>query len=80
LKETREPIHSTMRIRKVIKKDWSSKSKNANVSGSINAVVAANVNEPESNTSVSSHQRIVQRAGKTHLADEQKEGGIDEHK
>jgi hypothetical protein len=45
----------------------------------INAVVAVNVNEPHSRTSVSSRRRIVQRSGKT-IVDETEEGGSDEQR
>jgi hypothetical protein len=44
----------------------------------VNAVVAVNVNEPHSRTSVSSRRRIVQRSGKTIIDDETREGGSDE--
>jgi hypothetical protein len=44
----------------------------------VNAVVAVNVNEPHSRTSVSSRRRIVQRSGKTVIDDETREGGSDE--
>jgi hypothetical protein len=46
----------------------------------VNAVVAANVNEPHSRTSVSSRRRIVQRSGKTIIDDEIREGGNDEQR
>jgi hypothetical protein len=48
--------------------------------GSVNAAVAANVNEPGTRTSVSSHQRIVQRSGRRNAPGEQsKEGSMAEH-
>jgi hypothetical protein len=50
-----------------------------NVAKSINAVLAVNVNEPHSKTSVSSRRRIVQRNGKT-IVDEYEEGGSDEQR
>jgi hypothetical protein len=46
----------------------------------VNAVVAVNVNEPHSRTSVSSRRRIVQRSGKTIIDDEIREGGNDEQR
>ena len=45
----------------------------------INTVVALNINEPHSRTSVSSRRRIVQRSGKT-IVDETEEGGSDEQR
>jgi hypothetical protein len=48
------------------------------VARGVNAVVAVNINEPHSRTSVSSRRRIVQRSGKTIIDDETREGGSDE--
>lgn len=57
-----------MKIRKVIDKPFSHKDKNVEVAGAINAVVSADVNESGSaHTKVSSHQRIVQRNGRTEV-------------
>jgi len=39
----------------------------------VNAVVAANVNEPRQRTHVSSKQRIVQRNGRTEVSTEERE-------
>jgi hypothetical protein len=47
--------------------------------GSVNAAVSANVNESGTRTSVSSHQRIVQRSGRTRASGEKtKEGSMPE--
>ncbi len=51
-----------MRIRKVINEPIDVERDGVNIAGGVNAVVAANVNEPGSTTSVSSRQRIVQRS------------------
>lgn len=57
-----------MKINKVIRK----KLKGDSVAGGVNAVIAANINEPGStHTSVSSKQRIVQRNGKTIVHEEE---------
>jgi hypothetical protein len=54
-----------MKVRKVIRRELRHGEPGINVAGDVNAVVAANVNEPgESHTSVSSRQRIVQRSTK----------------
>lgn len=61
-----------MKIRKVIRRTLKDEGNDGvNVAGSINAVVSANVNEPGSqSTHVSSHQRIVQRNGRTEVWEE----------
>jgi hypothetical protein len=64
-----------MRFRKVVNKTVSEGDESSNVAGGINAVVAANINEPNSKMSVSSRQRrrIVQRSGKTIVNEESSE-------
>ncbi len=54
-----------MRIAREIRKRIRHESANANVVGDVNAVIAANVNEPGARTSTSSRSkvRIVQRSG-----------------
>jgi hypothetical protein len=64
-----------MKVRKVISRELKDERDgddgSVNVAGSINAVVAANVNEPGAQrTKVSSHQRIVQRNGRTEVVEE----------
>jgi hypothetical protein len=49
-----------------------------NVARAVDAVVAVNVNEPRSRTSVSSRRRIVQRSGETIIDHESRKGGSDE--
>ncbi|HVM00312.1 MAG TPA: hypothetical protein VM324_13555 [Egibacteraceae bacterium] len=57
-----------MRIRKVINKPIDVEREGARIAGAVNAVVAANVNEPGRSVSrVSSRQRIVQRNGRTEV-------------
>jgi len=61
-----------MKLRKVIQKRLRHEGRGANVAGSVNAVVSANVNEPGgAKTHVSSHQRIVQRSGRTEVFDDE---------
>lgn len=56
-----------MKVRKVFRKT----PEDGPVAGAINAVVSANVNEPGTqHTRVSSHQRIVQRNGRTEIFEE----------
>ena len=58
-------------MRKVIRRQVESSLDGIDVAGGINAVVAANVNEPgSSQTSVSSTQRIVQRSGRRQTSSE----------
>lgn len=60
-----------MKIRKQVTKYVLHSEDGVNVVGSINAAVAADVNEPgPSRTKVSSRQRIVQRNGKTEVFEE----------
>jgi hypothetical protein len=55
-----------MRLRKVIRKAIRQSGPGGEVAGSINAVVAANVDEPgPARTSVSSRQRVAQRGGRS---------------
>ena len=57
-----------MRFKKLISEPIDKEADGVHVTGGINAVVSANVNEPGSSvTSVSSKQRIVQRNGKTEV-------------
>jgi hypothetical protein len=52
-----------MRINKIINRRIRERLGNVDLAGDVNAVVAANVNEPSSTTSVSSRQTVVQRTG-----------------
>ena len=52
-----------MRIKKIINRRIRERLGNVDFAGDVNAVVAANVNEPSSTTSVSSRQTVVQRTG-----------------
>ena len=62
--------HERMKIRKLIQRR--AREGGSGVAGTVNAAVAANVNEPgRSHTSVSSKQRIVQRGGQTVVDEEQ---------
>jgi hypothetical protein len=55
-------------LRKVIRKRIQESRDGVNVAGSIDAVIAANVNEPgTTSTHVSSNTRIVQRDGRTEV-------------
>jgi len=63
-------------FRKAIQRHIRAQTDNVDLSADVNAVVAANINEPGSSTHVSSKQRIVQRSGKTAVAgDETGQGG-----
>jgi hypothetical protein len=53
----------SMKVRKVIRKRVRHESPGSQVNADINAVVAANVNEPGSRNVVRSRSRIVQRSG-----------------
>jgi hypothetical protein len=61
-------------FRRVIKKRIRRNKDGTQVAADVNAVVAANVNEPGSHTSVRSRQRIVQKQG-PRPKDEAPEGG-----
>ena len=54
-----------MKVRKVIRKRIRQQGKGSQVDADINAVVAANVNEPGSRNVVRSRSRIVQRSGRS---------------
>ena len=58
-----------MRIRRIVRKRIQRQSDGINFAGDLNAVIAANVNEPGSQTHVRtrSSNRIVQRNGKTEI-------------
>jgi hypothetical protein len=67
-----------MKVRKVIKRAVRRNEPGMNVASDVNAVLAANVNEPgSSHTEVSSKQRVVQRSTKDDQAEAGK-GGMDE--
>ena len=51
-----------MQIRRVIRREIAERREGVDVAGGINAVVAININEPDTTASVSSRQRIVQRS------------------
>ena len=50
-----------MNLRKVIDARIRRRAQGVDIAGDVNAVIAANVNEPGSSTSVSSKQTVVQR-------------------
>jgi len=52
-----------VRIKKIINRRIRERLGDVDFAGDVNAVVAANVNEPSSTTSVSSRQTVVQRTG-----------------
>jgi len=52
-----------MRISKIINRRVRERLGHVDFAGDVNAIVAANVNEPSSTTSVSSRQTVVQRTG-----------------
>jgi hypothetical protein len=52
-----------MNIKKVVQRRIRERIGDVDFAGDVNAVVAANVNEPSSTTSVSSRQTVVQRSG-----------------
>ena len=61
-----------MKINRVIRRKLKGDSEGQGIAGGVNAVIAANINEPgHSHTSVSSKQRIVQRGGKTIVHEEE---------
>jgi hypothetical protein len=55
-----------MRISKIINRRIRERLGNVDFASDVNAVVAANVNEPSSTTSVSSRRTVVQRSGTKH--------------
>ena len=68
-----------MKIRKVIQKQLRGAGEGKGTVGSVNAAIAANVNEPgHSHTHVSSKQRIVQRGGRTVVHEERTTEGRSE--
>ncbi len=61
-----------MKLRKIISKQIKRQGDGVNVAGDVNAVVAANVNEQSASTNAVSRRtrtRIVQRGGKTEVAE-----------
>jgi hypothetical protein len=61
-----------MKVRKVFGKRLRRQGRGANVAGDVSVVVSANVNEPGSAaTHVSRRERIVQRAGRTEVFDDE---------
>ena len=60
-----------MQINKIIRRRIRERLGDVDLAGDVNAVVAANVNEPSSTTHVSSRQTVVQRSGAK--ADKQRE-------
>lgn len=55
-----------MKVRRIIRRSFSRKTKGVNVAGGIDGVVVANVGEPgDTRISVRSHRRVVQRGGRT---------------
>jgi hypothetical protein len=63
-----------VKIRKIIRKRIRHNKDGVQIAGDINAVVAANVEEGDSRSHVSSHQRIVQRSGNAKKAEDEKGG------
>jgi hypothetical protein len=63
-----------MKIRKIIRKRIRHNKGGVQVAGDINAVIAANVDEGDSRSHVSNHQRIVQRSGNAKKAEDEKGG------
>jgi len=53
-----------MNIHKILQRRIRKRLGDVDFAGDVNAVVAANVNEPSSTTKVSSHQTVVRRSGK----------------
>jgi hypothetical protein len=53
-----------MNIKKIVQRRIRERLGDVDLAGDVNAVVAANVNEPSSTTSVSSRQTVVQRSGR----------------
>jgi hypothetical protein len=64
-----------MDVRKVVNRRIRHSRDGVDVVGDINAVIAANVNEPGGSSHVSSKQRIVQRNGETVVSEHTTEGG-----
>ena len=56
-----------MKLNKVIRRRFRERLRGVDVAGDLNAVIAANVNEPGSSTRVSSKQTVVQRSGRTEV-------------
>jgi hypothetical protein len=71
-----------MNLRKVISSRFRRHGGGVDVAGDVNAVVAANVNEPGGSTSVSSKQTVVQRSGRraSSEAEQKTSGGTEEGK
>jgi hypothetical protein len=67
-----------MNIRKVIRRRIRHQGKTAQVSGDVNAVIAANIGEEGGRTSTSSRQRIVQRASGKHAREKRETPPHDE--
>ena len=69
-----------MKIQKHVTRKVQHSEDGVNVAGTVNAAVAANVNEPgSSHTKVSSRQRIVQRNGETEVFEESHSFGDEQH-
>ena len=68
-----------MKINKVIQRKVRRDADRVNVAADLNATVAANVNEPRvRHTRVSSHQKVVQRNGRTLVSEQRVETSDDE--
>lgn len=65
---------AAMKFRRTIRREIDHEKDGVSVKGGVNAVIAMNVNEKGSVSSVSSKQRIVQRSSRSNDA-EPKEGG-----
>lgn len=62
--------HTRMNIKKVLQRRIRERIGDVDLASDVNAVVAANVNEPSSTTKVSSHQTVVQRSGAKQAKDQ----------
>jgi hypothetical protein len=68
-----------MNIRKIIERRIRHSGGGVDVVGDVNAVIAANVNEPgTTSTRVSSRQTVVHHGGRSEVVNEKEEGVIDD--
>ena len=67
-----------MKINKVIQRRIRRNRDGVNVAADVNAAVTANVSESSRHTHVSSHQRVVQRDGRTVVSEQRTETSKDE--
>jgi hypothetical protein len=62
-----------MKLQKIISRRIRHRGGGVDAVGDINAAISANVGERGQSTSVSSHQRVVQRSGRTVVSESKKE-------